>query len=309
MTVLRQHQYELSALDGSGAFLFGTEDTGYLTLDRPVHSGGEPREGDLERDADGINFGVDYRSPKQVSFAIGVLTDEASVDATNPHLANLDYLDRIESLWQSHDFRDAPGKMAMLRACEVTGRTMRAYGRPRRYEEAAGRFTIQGFTPIVCDFLQTDNAWYADVEDVVTVGLRPSVEGGFVAPIVAPITTTQEATSALRTANVLGNRPTWPTVEFHGPVSDPSVRVGPFSVGIRGSLAYDEIIRFDPAPWIRDVYRVSDDAPMGDRLSAATPVMERAFLRPGQHEVEYRGLDVTGTSYVSVRWRTARSRP
>jgi hypothetical protein len=309
-TALRQHQYEISAMDGSSPLLFGTEETGYLTIDRPTHAGGDPRDADTDRDGeDGVAFGRDHRAAKTVSFSIGVLTDKASVNASNPHLMNLDYLDRLESLWQSRRFRDEPGRMAMLRACEVTGRTYRAYGRPRRYEEAAGRLTRSGYTPVVCDFKLTDNAWYADVESIVTATLRPSPQGGFKAPLVAPITSILERSISTATATITGNRPTWPVIEFHGPSIDPSVQIGDFEAGIRGALAHDEVIVFDPSPWVRSVTRQSDGADMSGRLSAATVVMRRAQIDPGTHTVEYRGLDVTGESYARVRWRNARSRP
>lgn len=309
-TALLQHQYEISRMDGTGSLVFGTEGTGYLTLDRPVHTGGDPRTDDKERDGeDGVQMNRDYRAPKSVSFAIGVLTDAVSVGASNPHGANLDYLDRLESIWQDEDFRDEPGKMAMLRACEITGRTMRAYGRPRRYEEVAGRLTRSGFTPIACDFLLTDNAWYDDVESSVTATLRPSPQGGFTAPLTAPISTYLSQSVTVATANITGNRPTWPVIEFHGPVTAPSVRIGNITVGLRGNVAYDEVIVFDPAPWTRSVTRLSDGAGWANMLTAETPAMKRARVKPGAHAVEYRGFDVTGDSYVRVRWRNARSRP
>lgn len=310
-TPLRQHQYELSNLDGSNSLVFGTEDTGYLTLDRPQHSGGEPRTNDVDRsEEDGPAFSRDFRTGKKVAFTLGVLTDAGSIASVNPHFDNLDYLDRIESLWQDDDFRNVPGRMAMLRACEVTGRTVRAYGRPRQYGEAAGKFTQQGFTPVACEFDLTDNAWYSDEEHVVDATLIPANEGGFVAPLVAPITTFAATSGTPTVMVVAGNRATWPVIEFHGPVTDASVQIGAaYTVGIRGHIAYDETIVFDPAPWVRSAYRVGDDAGWADRLTATTPPMKNARIKPGTYGVNYRGVDPTGDSYVRVRWRTARSRP
>ena len=303
---LREHQHEIGTIDGSYNILFGTEDTGYLTLTRPTTEGAEQRVGDRDRPGeDGRVFGRDFRTAKTVVFEIGVITDHLSYDA---HRANLDYLDRLEGFWVDEQWREDPTAFAMLRSHEA-GQTWRCYGRPRRYEPADGKLTELGFTPVIADFPMVDNQWYADTESVALIGLLSGSQGGLKAPLKAPLSTTQ-ASSGAGSLTVGGSRATWPVVEFHGPITNPEVTIGNvLRVGITGTLAYDEVIVFDPRPWQRRVYRQSDGAGMGGKVSAATPVMKKAKLPPGAYTLTYTGLDITGTSTCTIRWRNARSRP
>lgn len=312
-SALREHQYELAPVDGEG-LVFGTEDTGYLTLSRPIHSGGDGGQtGDLGRPyEDGIQFGRDYQGGKSIAFEMGVLTDvnnaalrPGSVRAA--HRMNLDYLDVLEGWWRDPVWRNGPRALAMMRACEG-GVVSRAYGRPRRYDEVVGAATRQGYSNVACDFQLVDNRWYADVEKTVDVGLISPPDGGLVAPLVAPLTTTVESESEVL-AYVGGTKPTWLMVEFVGPALNPSVTVGDLTVGIEGSLAYDERVVIDPRPWVRTALRNTDGASFAGVLSKQTPAMTAMAVRPGTHMVQFRGRDATGSARCRLRWRDARSRP
>lgn len=304
---LREHQHEISNVDGTEGFVFGTEDTGYLTLAPPVMEGAEITPGDRGRpQEDGRMFGRDLRGAKSVVFEIGVLTNHLSNDA---HRANLDYLDRLEGLWTDDRWRYDPNAMAMLRT-HIAGQTWRAYGRPRRYEEAAnGVMTQLGYTPIVADFPMVDASWYSDTESRVEVRLNAGSSGGLLAPLKAPMSTVQ-ATEGSNSIIVGGSKPTWPVVEFHGPITNPEVIFGNgLVIGLRRTLAAGEVVVYDPRPWVRAVYRLSDGAGMPGSLSGRTPRMADARVRPGGHSLTYIGVDSTGSSKCVVRWRNARSRP
>lgn len=307
MTDLLEHQHELSETDGTGPVLFGTEDTGYLTLTRPLVVAGEVRASDRERpQEDGTAFGRDYRGSKSYSFELGVLTDLRSVGTMTPLRTNLDYLGDLEAVWTDEKWRNRATAYAMLRSCEG-GETVRCYGRPRRWEEAVGNLTKQGFTPVMAVFDLVDGKWYDDTEDSVTVTIEPSSEGGFAAPFPAPITTTRRAeTSADMTVG--GKVPTWPIIEFHGPVARPTVTVGPLVIGLATVIADGDVVTFDPRPWVRTVL-AADGSNQSGKIIGRTPAMRDCFLRPGAHPITYEGYDVTGTSTITVRWRDARPRP
>lgn len=308
-STLRDHQHEISDVNGNGGLLFGTEDTGFLTLTRPVVSGGDIRVGDVSRpQEDGDAFGRDYVGGKSFGFEIGVLTDALNgLGGANPEAANLDALNRLEAVWRSEKWRRDPTKYAMLRSREA-GRTFRCYGRPRNYDEAAGTLTREGYTPVVADFKLVDGRWYADTEGSVQVTLVPSTEGGFIAPIIAPITTTY-TTSAQNVLTVGGFTSTWMVVEFHGPVVNPRVQIGNLVIGLSGALTYDQVVTVDPRPWNRSVLRAPDGAGLAGRMSSETPKMRDMLMEPGTYDVTYKGQDATGTSFVKVRWRDARTRP
>jgi hypothetical protein len=218
LQALRENQHEIATADETRSLLFGTEDTGYLTLTRPAHTAADLRAGDVEPpQEDGRTFGRDYLGGKSVTFEIGVLTDAFNMlDAGDAHRANLDHLDALDGWWLDERLRNSPRAYAMLRSHEG-GQTWRAYSRPRRYEEAAGRLTQQGFTPVVCSFDLVDSRFYADEIGQSTAGLAPSPEGGLISPFVFPLTTTIE-TLGQGAAVVGGNRSTWVWVEFTGPV-------------------------------------------------------------------------------------------
>jgi hypothetical protein len=306
---LSEHQHEISTLDETRSLVFGTEDTGYLTLVRPVVAAEEMRAGDTEPpQEDGAVFGRDFAGPKSRLFEIGVLTDAPTgLDNGDPHRANLDHLDQLEGWWRDERLRNHPQTLAMLRSCEA-GRITRVYGRPRDYEEVAGPLTRVGYTPVVCVFVMLDDRFYADEESSETAGLAPPPDGGLVAPLVAPLTTTLESLG--QGAVIIGGaRSTWIVVEFHGPVLNPSAAIGDsVVVGLVGSVPDQEVVTVDPRPWSRGVTR-GDGANQAGLLAPSTPPLRDLRLPPGVHQVTYRGTDATATSTCVVRWRDARSRP
>lgn len=310
--VLSEHQLELlDANDETHALLFGTQDTGYLTLTPPAWASGDSRDGDVDRpQEDGRYFGRDLRGGASVGFEIGVLTDARSIGTSNPYLSNVDYLDALQSWWDDEALRTRPWDLAVLRTC-VAGQTWRAYGRPRRFDAASGKLTQSGYTPVVCDFAVIDNRVYADEAESLTIPLVAPSESGFEAPVESPITTTPE-TSNDDTIVVGGSRPTWVWVEFQGPILNPKVTIGGLTYGLAASIPDDMTVTLDPRPWSRGVTR-EDGANYAGYLTPDTPVLRELLLRPNKagesYNVSFSGVDATGTSSCTVYWRNARSRP
>lgn len=307
-TVLREHQLELLDFnDETRALLFGTADTGYLTLNPPEWAGGDARDSDVARgQEDGRYFGRDLRGGLSVNFEIGVLTDHLATPGSDAYRTNVDYLEDIRAWWDEEDFRSKPWLLSVLRTC-VAGRTWRAYGRPRRFSEAASRLQQQGYTPIVCDFAVIDNSVYADESEQVIIPLVSAPDGGLIAPLSAPLTTTP-ATNEERTVDITGTRSTWAWVTFVGPVTNPSVQLGGMVIGLSTSIPDGMRVTVDPRPWSRGVTR-DDGASYAGYLSAETPVLRELKLRKGSYQAIYSGIDATGTSQCIVEWRDARSRP
>jgi hypothetical protein len=310
--ILTEHQLELlNANDETQSLLFGTEDTGYLTLSPPDFAAGDAQDGDVNRQQeDGRYFGRDLRGGGSVGFEIGVITDRLTTDDSDAYRSNSDYLDALQSWWDDEELRTNPWDLAVLRAC-VAGRTWRAYGRPRRFTAARSRLMQLGYTPVVCDFAVLDNRVYADDVESVDVPLVSLPDGGLIAPLVAPLTTTA-VTEGERVAVIGGSKATWAWAEFHGPVTDPRVEIGPLVIGLSGSIPPGMTVTVDPRPWSRGVTR-DDGANYAGMLSIETPVLRELKLKPNKtgesYPVVYSGTDATGTSQCFVYWRNARSAP
>jgi hypothetical protein len=319
--VLVEHQLEILDVNNENrALVFGTEDTGYLTLSPPQWVGGDVRDGDLDRaQEDGRYFGRDYRTGASVGFEIGVLTDKVNgLDDGYAYRSNVDYAERLSSWWDDERLRSRPWELAMLRFC-VAGRTWRAYGRPRRFEVAPTRLQQQGYAPVVCDFAVMDNSVYSDDFETLTVPLMSRPDGGLTAPLTEPLTATP-GTEGEREITITGSRSTWPWIQFVGPSTSAQVQLirqpddddpEPFSVTVGLSTSIPgsgAIVTVDPRPWSRGVTR-NDGANYAGYLSPSTPVLREMKLRKGTYQVIYSAIDATGTSSCVVQWRNARSRP
>lgn len=315
-TLLREHQHEITSEDGSLSLLFGTEDTGYLTLSRPVITAAEVRTSDVDLpQEDGRRFGRDYLSAKTVTFDLGVLTDRANtpLQVSDPYRANLDTLDAFEAVWADEMWRNDPQAYAVLRSHEA-GQTWRCYGRPGRYEPGTGVLTEQGYSTAVAEFRLHDDRWYSDVEHRTSVTLLPSgTAGGLIAPLRAPLASVVAASSQTGQMTVAGSRPTWLVYEFHGPVANPRLRLTrngvTLEVGLTLYIPDRESVIVDTRPWARSVVRASDGAGLPGALSRRTPALRSTAVRPGVYQAVYTGQSESGSSYCEVRWRDARGRP
>lgn len=307
--ILSEHQHELiDGADESRSIVFGTQSTGFMTLSPPTWTGGDSRDGDVDRPSeDGRYFGRDLRGALTVGFEIAVLTDHLATADSDAYRTNVDYLDELRSWWDDEDLRDKPWKYAVLRSC-VAGRTWITYGRPRRYDESPTMLQQRGYTAVVCDFAGIDNNVYADVvqQQVVPLVVVPT-GGGLLEPLVEPLNLTENA-AGKRITSIGGRRPTWAWVQFNGPVDKPRVQIGDLVIGLNSSIPAGLSVTVDPRPWSRGVYR-NDGANYANALSFETPVLRQAKVRPGDYEAVYSGIDATGTSTCVVSWREARGRP
>lgn len=320
-TELLEHQLELLDInDETRALLFGTEDTGYLTLVPPAWKSGDARDDDLDRPhEDGRYFGRDRRGAGSVGFEIGVLTDRLTVGAATAYERDSDYTDELLTWWDDEDFRTNPSDLTILRAC-VAGRTWRAYGRPRRFDAVKSRLAQLGYTPVVCDYAIIDNRLYADTPETLSIPLVTPPDGGFTAPFTTPLTTT-EVSSNEDEIVIGGKKRTWAWIEFQagtGDLLNPQVILTrteetgpptpPVTIGLTGSIPAGLRVTVDPRPWSRGATR-QDGANYAGMLSVATPVLREMLMRPGRYNVALSGTDATGTSSCTINWRTARSLP
>lgn len=302
---LETHQHELLYPNGQSALVFGTLDTGFLTLTPPQVVNEDGTVGDVARGReDGRDFGEDYLGSKNYAFEIGVLSNVG--DSPSIHAANTNLTESMRTIWENPTFRSSAHTVGVLRSNRA-GTTFRCYGRPRNFAEASAAFEAKGYTSATCEFALIDGAWYSDTEQVESLAIRPSTNPGLIGPLVDPLTTAP-ITYVNGVMVVGGTRFTWPRITIHGPVTNPVVKIGTMRVALRGSISAGKRVTIDPRPWARTVLR-NDGANWAGALSGTTPIMRNMKVQPGSHQLVYEGVDLTGTSYMEVAWRDARSRP
>lgn len=295
---LSEHQWEITSPDGEVSLVFGTVDTGIQTRHAPDLGQRTVRSSDaaLPRE-DGVAFGPDYTQGKTITFECNVLTNGPAEQS--------DTLNRLQAAWDYPGFRATFADYAILKS-RMAGRTRRCYGRPRRFAEIDGDLAHLGYSGAIFDFATYDGKFYDDAETVLPLTLNPTSTGGLQGPLTDPLTI---ANSGQRYGEVnLRGQHTWAVATFHGPVLNPRLDFGDFTIGLDYDIAEGKSVSIDPRPWHRGVFG-SDGENLSGRLTYDTPPMRDLKLKPGQYLVAYEGVDPTGTSRCNLAWRTAHSRP
>lgn len=252
---------------------------------------GSSRTGDVEYPLrDGSRPGREFLDAGDLTFTL----------ITGPHLrgytTTVDTVKAALAVWRST--RDAaPGEVFPLLLEYGDGRRRIYYGRPRRASSPDfDRFADQGHMTLVLQFRVLDPFEYDVTQTGLTISVVPRSLGGIIAPIVTPVTTTMTSGVEYRMLDVLGDAPAPLRITFHGPATDPVVRLGGVEIGIAGTLLYDEDIVVDGRA--RTV-ELSTGAPAAHRLSR-TSRLDQLTVPPGTHEVAFSATDRTGTARVTV---------
>ncbi|MFI6686598.1 hypothetical protein [Streptomyces sp. NPDC050485] len=310
--------YGPSGLHPGADFVFGTTASGYYLLEPYEIAYGDTDTGDTPLpQADGVRLGRDYRAAATLTFEIGVDSVDSASDQPGRHGHNLAALSDMGRVWDAEAVRGRFGVPAVLRTVQG-GRCRRFYGRPRKWAPAGSRLTRQGYTPVVTTFACVDGVAYDDVEKSVRVDLNPPPHRGLAGPLRTPLTMTGESTAKTSVAAVVeGTKPAWPVITIYGPISQPSCEVvlrddeqlwnggqRGWRVSLDRKLRDGEWITIDPRPWARTVL-LNNGGSVAGALSRDTPRMQNMQLPLGRHDLVLRGVDATGSSFMTVAWRDA----
>lgn len=209
-------------------------------------------------------------------------------------------LQKMGQAWLAGD-RDAR-TVHMLRY-RVGGRTRVIFGRPRSFDYKPGRMFYAGALPPTATFAKADALHYDDEEQGVDMRLHLSSPGGFSWPATFPLTFTRDGEYVPPWGVIVGgDAPTAPIVVFHGPVTDPSVRIGDYKLSLRGFLPEGGRVRVDARPWSMDVTR---SGPRGSIQLTSDVRLTSARLEPGAYDAIFTGVDNTGTARCQILWRNA----
>ncbi|RSS97263.1 hypothetical protein EF903_01710 [Streptomyces sp. WAC05292] len=287
-------------------FTFGTVRSGFFLVDPYEISTGDTDTGDTPMPRqDGIRFGQDFKPAATVTFELAVDTVGAGMTNATRHRENLAALSVMKQAWDAEAIRRRFAAPAVLRTVQG-GRARRFYGRPRKFAPAASRLTRKGHTPVVATFACLDDTAYDDVEQTVRVDLVPPPHRGLVGPLTTPLTMTGTSTSrAPGQVTVGGTKPTWPVITIYGPISQPVCEVmGKWKVSLDLSLGENERVIIDPRPWARTVLR-NGNASVAGSLYRSSPLLPELRLPLGTQDFVLRGIDSTGSAFMTVAWRDA----
>jgi hypothetical protein len=224
------------------------------------------------------------------------------VDTTTAAEA-LDEFGKMAAAWRNGatGFRDARAVVPLR--YRVGGRTRVIYGRPRRLDVEPDSRIGGGYLAPSASFQKADSLHYEDVESVVDVRLAPPVSGGMTWPAVFPLTFRRDPGYVPpEEVKVGGNAETAPIVTFYGPVTDPSMTVGGFVLGLKGTIGYGGSVTIDARPWVQAVTRAGD---AGAVILSRDTRITRARLAPGSYDAVFRGVDSSGGARCRVIWRNA----
>ncbi|MFD3514918.1 hypothetical protein [Streptomyces sp. NPDC058657] len=298
--------YGANGVHPGADFDFGSFRTGYYLLEPYEITVGDGDAGDVPMPReDGSRFGQDYRGQSTLTFEVGVDTVSAARTVLARHAANLDAVSAMVQAWDAEAVRRRFATPAVLRTVQG-GRARLFYGRPRKCAPTASRLTRQGYTPVVATFVCVDDTAYDDVEQRLRVDLVPPPHRGLVGPLRTPLTMVGESASRpTGDAVVGGTKAAWPVITIYGPITQPVCEVvGRWKASLNLTLGAGERVVIDPRPWARTVLR-NGNASVAGSLYRGSPRLADMRLPVGRQDVVLRGIDATGTAYMTVAWRDA----
>lgn len=286
MATLSDRQWEM---DG---YLFGRHTPVEVT---DVDFGSpEARATDVARPrADGLRFGREWRSGREVTLEVATMHHDESALAE---------LGKLCAAWDAASRRTSPGSLSVLRY-SVDGRTRRLYGRPRQIELDATEYRW-GKVLVTMSFQTEGPYFYSDEPVTNTVRLSAASTGGFVFPMYFPAYTAGFSESRDNVVNP-GFSPSPTVYTVTGPVIQPVIELpGKWQCQILMDLASYQSVTIDTRPWSLSV-RDQNGVSVAGRLSTTSPRLPEMWLQPGGNDVILRGTDLTGTSQLSIEtWPT-----
>lgn len=209
---------------------------------------------------------------------------------------------RLEAVWTDPAFRQPGALVELSYDPDHVGRWRTVYGRFGRFTRIKPDIWARnGGGRILAEFEVLDPRKYGTAAHSVSIPLVASSTGGLIAPLVAPLMTTKWSGESARAITVTGDAPTPLAVTFHGPLTDPQVRVGGQVVGIVGEVAGDLPVTVDGRT---QVVSRGDGVAVPGRLSRRSR-LDALTVAPGTHTVTFTGASSTNTGYVEIRWRDA----
>lgn len=246
---------------------------------------------------DGRHMGLDHDEGAEWIWDLGVRGERGL--GRDPAVT-FDRVAALRAAWEGS--RDDPGAVDVLRY-SLPGRVRRVYGRPRRWQVGDVRLAWHAsYQRVAASFVLADPRHFTDDARSVTLSIVPASTGGLKAPLRAPLSTVRSSAPRAGVITAHGDAPAPVTVTFRGPITNPWIRGNGWTIGLAGSLAYDQSVTVDALALtaIRQ-----DGASVGGLLTADTRLRDAALTPGVQQEITFGGTDPTGTATAEITWRDA----
>lgn len=215
---------------------------------------------------DEMRMGRDTISPGGITITMAALDNRPTEYA-------YDLAEDFAAEWRGDDVRRLWGTLKPLKCATEVG-VFRIYGRPRKF--VSGKASRKSeWIPIVCDFSRADTLHYDDEESITAV----------------PLGSAGATTATVTRAG--GRAPTWLRAFIAGPITNPKLKVGTYTVELTTTLASGKIIEINAYPWERRIIN-SDGQNLVVTLAGASPYMDEMKILP--RVTTNLGLSGTGTS-------------
>jgi len=226
-------------------------------------------------------------------------TFDMFINRRNPTEA-LASLESIKSHWRSVYIRDTPGAVAAIRY-RVGGRTRRVYGRPRRFAAPPTNRILNGYVPIVATFECVDGFTYDDVEQITTMRLSPpAVDKGFVFPRTFPVFVATPNAVNTTSVQVGGSVPAYPVITFNGPMLNPTLKHGSWTLSLTHNIPAGGSVTFDLRPWAMTIKDHQGRSVAGS-LNRSQRLSDMK-LYPGTNTFTLSAYSTSSSPTCTVRW-------
>lgn len=239
----------------------------------------------------GRRFGREWVAPQDWTFEFTAMSP--GVDAMLADMAD------FAPVWLRSG-RD-PGTESILRF-NIEGSVRRVYGRPRRWSYNPLDARWRDYVTAGGMFALSDPVQYDDEIRLETLYINPvNRAGGVKSPLTSPLTTVSGGTRQGVINDVGGELETPIFATFIGPITNPKLTGDGWEIGFDVTLSHTESVTVDTR--LFTALR-NDGASMGGKLTRGTR-LNKARIKPGATELNFSGIDATGTAQVIVTWRPA----
>lgn len=283
---LKEGQYQIGDFVfgvGTQAVISSFEQTGYTIT---------PGDYALPQ-SDEVRFRKDFLQPATILMTVSAMDnyildnfwEESSAPPEFPKGSEI--MEQFMKEWRADEIRKIWGYTKPLRYKRL-GQLRRVYGRPRDIATPPRRMG-PGWYDMVCAYQRADTFSYSDVE-YGALNLLPTTLG----------------TPGGTVVRQDGEAPTWVNIFITGPIANPKVTLGSFTIDMTGyTLAAGELVQITSYPWERRAVS-SNGNNISPKLVGASPYLDKLVLPAGvSWNTGLHGTGTNGNTRLNVIWREA----